>query len=413
MKMISTLFLGLSYGVMVSGVRINGMAQELNKGHPDRHRRSGDLSLRYAIVFTRDTTPDQWSSFEETYHDFIVKKFNNFKIMHLEIPDSLAQDDVILEIRSLPQISAVEHVLEVHETGLFYNKDRLQTRNFEDLPESSHDFQGNGYGTYMYFIDSGIDDHSEFGTRIDRDESKTFGTRVGTDSYDCRGHGTQVAGVAAGTNVGVAKHATIVSYAVMDCIVGTVTTDIIIEALDSIYTSVLAHPERKVVINFSNGLTSQGETDESLNTAEEYLHELGAVIIRAAGNFAADACLYGQQLSYSLTVGAINDRDELSKYSNYGSCVDLYAPGDNNLVPQYSADGNFGSLIGTASGTSFAAPAVSGLAAILMAQRDIKGEDVFQALVKESTKNAIKYLTKDSLNRIPFHPKVPIIFEGM
>eukprot|EP00121_Abeoforma_whisleri_P015651 Awhi_evm2s14404 len=124
-------------------------------------------------------------------------------------------------------------------------------------------------GASIYIIDSGIDDHIEFGQRIDRQRSRFFGNRV--DSYDCRGHGTAVAGVAAGKNSGVANGATLISYAVSDCVSGSTSSQTIIEALNDIHDHLTGLQDEKVVINLSNGINAKTNSSQTLINAESAL----------------------------------------------------------------------------------------------------------------------------------------------
>eukprot|EP00121_Abeoforma_whisleri_P008582 Awhi_evm1s7876 len=243
----------------------------------------------------------------------------------------------MLEIRREPFVKAVDHDITLQPTG-FWNKERIAAKNQWEMGSNNAVFIGNGEGVFIFVVDTGIDDHVEFGNRIDRGLSRAFGER--TDTYDCLGHGTKVAGVSAGTNTGIAKEATIVSYAVMTCDTGGTMASVIDGALLSLATDMITSPElkgKKIVVNLSNGPGAPADTREALIKAEQSIIMAGGVLIRAAGNNGEDACEFGQKnLVNSLSVGSIDKTDKVSSFSNTGSCVDIYAPGEDIRVPEYN-----------------------------------------------------------------------------
>eukprot|EP00121_Abeoforma_whisleri_P005234 Awhi_evm1s4736 len=260
----------------------HGLAPEINGNHPHRMRSSED-SLKYAVGFRY---------FEEDgFSEFIVQKIENFDLVHVEIPISMAED-VLVDIRSKSYVEGVENILKLHSHNIYWNKARVGLRTHSEFMIKGNSNQreiiGIGHDVYIYVIDSGVDDHVEFGNRIVRQDSMGFGNRKSgsvyssEDSYDCRGHGTFVAGIAAGKHSGVAPGARIISFSVMDCQTGTTTSDVIHLALNEVYEQMLQHPDRKVVVNLSNGLSSVGETDISIQVAEEKIKNLGGIVVRAS-----------------------------------------------------------------------------------------------------------------------------------
>eukprot|EP00121_Abeoforma_whisleri_P014764 Awhi_evm1s13617 len=156
------------------------LAPEINKGHPHRHRKFAE-SLKYSICFYDDALQEELNSFEMQYNEFFVKKSSVFKIVYLEIPDSLAED-VLLDIRTEPFVEAVEHVLYYKENNIYWNKERIAVKNLSEVSNDRKLFVGLGNDVDIYVVDSGIDDHAEFGNSIDRKRSKQFNNRA--DSYD-------------------------------------------------------------------------------------------------------------------------------------------------------------------------------------------------------------------------------------
>jgi subtilisin family serine protease len=209
-----------------------------------------------------------------------------------------------------------------------------------------------GAGVTAYVFDTGVQaGHAEFGGRVDQGWS-SIDTSVGTT--DCNGHGTHVAGTIAGTTYGVAKAARITPLKVLDC-AGSGPDSGVIAAIDWVIGNHEAG--RPAVANFS--LTTS--TLASLNTAIESLVNDGVTVAVAAGNDYGNACNSSPASAPSaLTVGATDSSDTRPIYSNYGSCLDLFAPGSTIT----SANASGGSSV--KSGTSMASPHVAGAAALLL-----------------------------------------------
>jgi len=213
---------------------------------------------------------------------------------------------------------------------------------------------GYGQGVTIYEIDSGIRiTHQEFGGRasygwdfIDNDAT----------AQDCYGHGTHVAGLAAGATVGAAKFANIVAVRVFDCY-GNGTGYGFVQALDWVRT----HAHKPAVVNLS-GLVIGGDT--SVDAAVNNLLASGVQITVAAGNNNANACNSSPgRVSGALTLGNSSASDDLRyNSSNYGSCVDLYAPGVNDWSSCYLSD----TQLCTMTGTSMSAPLAAGVIALYL-----------------------------------------------
>lgn len=223
------------------------------------------------------------------------------------------------------------------------------------LPLSgSYTNANNGSGVRAYVVDTGVlTSHAEFTGRV------AAGFSAVSDAngvLDCNGHGTHVAVTIAGSTYGVAKAATIVPVRVLDC-AGSGYLSGVISGLDWVGTN---HPVgTPAVVNMSLG----GGASSTLDAAVESLVSKGLTVVVAAGNSAADACTASPaRTPGALTVAASNNLDGFASFSNFGSCVDLIAPG----VAITSAW--IGSSTATAqiSGTSMASPHVAGLVASAM-----------------------------------------------
>ena len=211
----------------------------------------------------------------------------------------------------------------------------------------------------VYIIDSGIKfDHVDFGGRATPGADYVGDGRNGVD---CNGHGTHVAGTIGGQVYGVAKAVSLIAVRTHDC-AGNSTWSQVIAGVDFVTGQKQANPNTPMVANMS----IQGSPDAATNTAVANSIAAGVSYAVAAGNgvlFGGDACGSTPALvPAAMTVGATTSSDGRAFYSNYGSCVDWFAPGDN-----ITSDG-IASTTATAvkSGTSMAAPATAGVAALYL-----------------------------------------------
>jgi cerevisin len=230
-----------------------------------------------------------------------------------------------------------------------------------------------GAGVDIYIVDTGVRlTHRVFDGRIDLDEGFSFTGSVA----DGDGHGTHVAGTAAGTKFGVAQGANIIAVKVLGDN-GSGSSSDTISGMDWIINR---HNQRKNDEGFKGSIMSMswGLSGISQSVDEVVLAAVGQGIhvVVAAGNDNADACLStpshnGGGNSAVVSVGSINIDSEISSFSNIGPCVDIYAPGEDILSSWSTAD----DVINFLSGTSMACPHVSGVLAYLLGQEDPNSED--------------------------------------
>ncbi|MGD9482393.1 S8 family peptidase [Streptomyces sp. TRM70308] len=228
--------------------------------------------------------------------------------------------------------------------------DRIDQR---DLPlDGDFTVENTGAGVTAYIMDTGIDyDHAEFGGRAVPGFDAVGDGRNGAD---CNGHGTHVAGTVGGETYGVAREVQLVSVRVLNCEGSGSTSDIIAG-----FDWVAANADQPAVLNASLG----GSYSYATNAAADSLARSGVLPVVAAGNEAQNACnVSPASARLAFTVGATNRRDAEADFSNYGPCLDLYAPG----VDIVSAQLGGGST--TKSGTSMAAPHAAGVAALYLDQ---------------------------------------------
>jgi subtilisin family serine protease/lysophospholipase L1-like esterase len=229
--------------------------------------------------------------------------------------------------------------------------DRVDQRS---LPlDSSYTSPNSGSGVHAYIIDSGIRiTHADFGGRA----SSGFDAVDGGAADDCNGHGTHVAGTVGGATYGVAKDVSLVAVRVLDC-AGAGTSAYLLAGLDW----VAANAVKPAVVNVSVSLAG---VDSAVDSAVANSIASGVVYAVAAGNDNADACTRSPaHASAALAVGATTSDDARAPYSNYGSCVDLFAPGSDITSAGYSDD----TATTVRSGTSMATAHVAGAAALALA----------------------------------------------
>jgi subtilisin family serine protease len=229
--------------------------------------------------------------------------------------------------------------------------DRIDQRS---LPLSkSYRTSTRAAGVYAYIIDTGIrKDHQDFGGRAG------YGANFVGDgkTYDCNGHGTHVAGTIGGMRYGVAKQAQLRGVRVLGCD-GSGSLSDVIDGVDWVTTNAI----KPAVVNMSLG----GGYSAALNMAVKNSIASGLTYAIAAGNEDTSACSSSPAgVPQAITVGATDIRDRRASFSNYGQCLDIFAPGVN--IVSASNVGTTGSS--TMSGTSMAAPHVAGAAAMILAK---------------------------------------------
>jgi subtilisin family serine protease len=222
---------------------------------------------------------------------------------------------------------------------------------------STYSYTDTGLGVVAYIIDTGIrTTHSEFGGRA---SGGFTAIADGNDTNDCNGHGTHVSGTVGGSTYGVAKAVTLVAVRVLDCS-GSGSTAGVIAGIDW----VTANHATPAVANMSLG----GGASSSLDLAVNNSITAGVGYAIAAGNgnqagIAQNACNYSPaRVGAAMTIGATTKTDAKTSWSNYGSCVDWFAPG-NGIKSAWNTDDN---ATNTISGTSMATPHVTGVAALYL-----------------------------------------------
>ncbi|GHA77889.1 serine protease [Streptomyces tendae] len=304
------------------------------------------------------------------------------------------------ELAADPSVARVEADAVAYAVGTQPNPpswglDRIDQR---DLPvDRSYTYPGGASDVTAYVVDTGVRlSHDDFGGRavsgydfIDDD----------SNASDCQGHGTHVAGTVGGASHGVAKDVRLVSVRVLNC-QGTSgnTWAPVLAGIDW----VTRNADGPSVANMSIG----GGRTQSVNDAVDASIASGVTWVVAAGNNNADACSYSPSSTpAAITVGATDSRDARAsgwsngQGSNYGPCLDIFAPGDNIVSASNAGD----SASRADSGTSMASPHVAGAAALLLsAHPDWSPAQVRERLVADATSGKVTDPRNGSPNRLLF-----------
>jgi subtilisin family serine protease len=297
-----------------------------------------------------------------------------------------------------PNVLFVEENLEVTATAIQnsapWGLDRIDQ---QALPLSTTyddgDFQG--ANTKSYVVDSGIDpSNTDFEGRV---TSGYDAVQDGLGSGDCNGHGTHVAGTIGSKTFGVAKKTTLIPVRVLDC-AGSGYNSSVIAGLNWIAGNYV--PGEAAVVNMSLG----GPTSSALDEAVENLISRGITVVVAAGNDNVDACNYSPaRTPAAITVGATNTDDSRASYSNFGSCLDIFAPGTS--IPSTWLGVNYYAFL---SGTSMAAPHVAGVIVRFLSQYPgLSPAQVTNSIKTSSTKNLVTSPGTGSPNRLVYLTVLP------
>ncbi|NXU84127.1 PCSK9 convertase, partial [Xiphorhynchus elegans] len=232
-------------------------------------------------------------------------------------------------------------------------------------------------------------------------------THFHSKASKCDSHGTHMAGVLSGRDAGVARGANVHSLRVLNC-QGKGTVSGTLMALEFIKVTLEAQPYVPLVVV----LPFAGAHSHALNAGCQHMALDGVVMVAAAGNYKDDACLYSPASEPEvITVGATNSEDQPASMgtlgTNFGRCVDLFAPGDDII----GASSDCSTCFTAQSGTSQAAAHVAGLAAMLLsAQPQLSLAELRQQLLHFSTKNVMDMMwfpeeqrleTPNSVARLP------------
>ncbi|CAO2588324.1 Proprotein convertase subtilisin/kexin type 9 [Lemmus lemmus] len=375
----------------------DGLADEVPHVATATFRRCSKEAWRlpgtYVVVLTEKTERLQIEQATHRLQTRAARRGYVIKVLHIFydlFPGFLVKmsSDLLGLALQLPHVEYIEEDSYVFAQSIPWNLDRIMPAGHQTEEYSS----SNGSGQVeVYLLDTSIQsDHREIEGRVTITDFNSVpeedGTRFHRQASKCDSHGTHLAGVVSGRDAGVAKGTSLHSLRVLNC-QGKGTVSSTLTGLEFIWKSQLIQPSGPLVVL----LPLAGGYSRILNTACRNLARTGAVLVAAAGNFRDDACLYSPASAPEvITVGATNVQDQPVTLgilgTNFGRCVDLFAPGKDII----GASSDCSTCFMSQSGTSQAAAHVAGIVArMLTMEPELTLAELRQRLIHFSTKNVI------------------------
>jgi len=359
-----------------------------------RHLRADKRIENQYIVVLKDDVADVDTEAARLEHQFGADRGNGHTYRNAIKGFSVRMSEQqAIRLANDPRVDFVEEdgvvSLGTTQTGATWGIDRIDQR---DLPlNGTYTYNATGTGVKAYIIDTGIRaTHTQFAGRV---ISGFTAISDGLGTNDGNGHGTHVSGTVGGSIYGVAKNVTLVAVRVLDAS-GSGTNSGVIAGVDFVTSDHQAG--QPAVANMSLG----GGISTALDTAVTNSINDGVTYAIAAGNDNVDACSTSPaRVASALTVGSTTTTDARSSFSNFGTCVDIFAPGSSITSSWNTSD----TATNTISGTSMATPHVTGVAALFLETNPTASPaTVAAAIINSSTPNKVTNPGTGSPNRLLF-----------
>ena len=395
---LSTLFVCIGMLVLMPALARQQDGKSEGVENPAKFHRMGKNAIpqRYIVVLDQDAAGekgDLFSMAQKADELMSASRGVTTNVYAHAISGFSAQmsEDDALQLSQDPRVSFVEEdsIMEasVTQTNAPWGLDRI---NQADLPLTGiYSYTSTGSGVNAYIIDTGIRrTHSQFGGRA------VVGFDAigdGQNTNDCNGHGTHVAGTVGASTYGVAKSVRLFAVRVLSCS-GSGSNSGVIAGVDW----VTANRIRPAVANMSLG----GGASTALDNAVRNSINSGVTYAVAAGNSNTNAANSSPaRVAEAITVGSSTRTDGRSSFSNFGSVVDVFAPGSAILSTWITSD----TATATLSGTSMASPHVAGIAArILQTNTGASAATVRNEIVNTATQNTLTGIPSGTANRMLF-----------
>ncbi|MGN2483825.1 S8 family peptidase [Acinetobacter calcoaceticus] len=348
----------------------------------DSSQAKGIIKNQYIVILNKDAGPsiDFAQNIAKQHGAKVLQSYDTvLKGFAIYLPDTAATA-FVEAMKKNPQVLSIENdtVMKIDATTQSNPDWGLDRIDQKALPlNSAYSYLQTGSGTTAYIVDTGIlSSHQQFSGRV---LSGYTAISDGNGTTDCNGHGTHVAGTVGGSTYGVAKNVNLVPIRILGCD-GSGASSNVIAGLDWI----LKNGKKPAVVNMSLG----GDASTSLDSAVENLFNNGYVMVVAAGNSNTDACSASPaRVSKALTVAATDSTDTRASYSNYGSCVDIFAPG-SQINSSWIGSNTATKVL---NGTSMATPHVAGVVAeMLQSTPTATPQTISTNLLNQASSNVVK-----------------------